>query len=314
MGSAQLITDYTGAEYERLEYTPYGELWIEKTSGASALDIPYRFTGKERDEETGLYYYGARYLDAKTSRWLGVDPAMHQGDYIPSAPVNEDARERNGNLPNGGMYNHINMHVYHYSNNNPIKYTDPDGRVPFMAITGIIGAVTGAGISIGADIVAGNDINWRRAGLAAGAGLIVGLTLGAAAATTATATAVTTGNAAASFSTVTGYGTATTATTATTITANQTIQRTIPQIANRGHSVGRVVPNNLNEQIAMKQIQLNPLVGAEKLPINIRDNRWNASEGWVKMQNIVTLSDGTKINIHFVYNEMLNLVDDFKFK
>ena len=55
LGSAQLITDYKGEEYQRLEYTPYGELWIEKTSSeASAKYLPYKFTGKERDEETGL--------------------------------------------------------------------------------------------------------------------------------------------------------------------------------------------------------------------------------------------------------------------
>ena len=106
------VTVKTNNAHERLEYTPYGELWIEKTSGASALDIPYRFTGKERDEETGLYHFGARYLDAKTSRWLWVDPAMHQGDYIPSAPVNEDARKRNGNLPGGGgVFNYVNLHL-----------------------------------------------------------------------------------------------------------------------------------------------------------------------------------------------------------
>jgi hypothetical protein len=53
---------------------------------------------------------------------------MYQGDYIPSAPVNDDARERNGNLPNGGIYNYVNLHVYHYGANNPIKYVDPTGR------------------------------------------------------------------------------------------------------------------------------------------------------------------------------------------
>jgi len=84
-------------------------------------------TGKELDTETGYYYFGARYLDPKTSRWISVDPAM--GDYIPSAPVNDEARKRNGNLPGqGGVFNYVNLHVYHYAGNNPVKYTDPDGR------------------------------------------------------------------------------------------------------------------------------------------------------------------------------------------
>ena len=84
-------------------------------------------TGKELDTETGYYYFGARYLDPKTSRWISVDPAM--GDYIPSPPVNDEAKKRNGNLPGqGGVFNYVNLHVYHYAGNNPVKYTDPDGR------------------------------------------------------------------------------------------------------------------------------------------------------------------------------------------
>ena len=83
--------------------------------------------GKELDNETGLYYYGARYLDPKTSRWLSGDPAV--GEYIPSAPVNEEAKKRNGSLPGmGGVFNYANLHAYHYAGNNPVKYVDPDGR------------------------------------------------------------------------------------------------------------------------------------------------------------------------------------------
>ncbi|GHV06718.1 hypothetical protein FACS189485_15710 [Spirochaetia bacterium] len=141
LGSAQLITDADGLEYERIEYTPYGELWIEKASIASNIDIPYRFTGKEKDEETGLYYYGARYLDAKTSRWLSTDPAI--GEYIPGAPINDEVKKQNGNLPGmGGVFNTINSHLYHYAGNNPVKYTVPDGKKLEIVVSKSKGTMT----------------------------------------------------------------------------------------------------------------------------------------------------------------------------
>ena len=126
LGSAQFVTDWKGRQYEHIEYTPYGELWIEEV--AAGLDkLPFRFTGKELDEETGLYYYGARYLDPKYSRWLSGDPALN--DYIPKAPIDDEAKKHNENLPGmGGVFNVVNLHLYHYAGNNPVKYTDPDGR------------------------------------------------------------------------------------------------------------------------------------------------------------------------------------------
>jgi len=127
LGSAQFVTDWRGKQYEHIEYTPYGELWIEEV--AAGLDkLPFRFTGKEMDEETGLYYYGARYLDPKYSRWLSSDPAL--GDYIPTAPVDDEAKKHNEKLPGmGGVFNVVNLHLYHYAGNNPVKYEDPDGKV-----------------------------------------------------------------------------------------------------------------------------------------------------------------------------------------
>ncbi|QSI04897.1 RHS repeat domain-containing protein [Treponema pedis] len=126
LGSAQFVTDWKGRQYEHIEYTPYGELWIEEV--AAGIDkLPFRFTGKEMDEETGLYYYGARYLDPKYSRWLSGDPAL--GEYIPQAPIDDEAKKHNENLPGmGGVFNVVNLHVYHYAGNNPVKYTDPDGK------------------------------------------------------------------------------------------------------------------------------------------------------------------------------------------
>lgn len=58
---------------------------------------------------------------------MSADPAL--GEYIPLAPVNDEAKKHNQNLPGmGGIYNTVNFHLYHYAGNNPVKYTDPDGR------------------------------------------------------------------------------------------------------------------------------------------------------------------------------------------
>ena len=86
-----------------------------------------------KGEETGVNYYGARYLDPKYSRWLSGDPAL--GDCIPKAPIDDEAKKHNENLPGmGGVFNVVNLHLYHYAGNNPVKYTDPDGRANTLTI------------------------------------------------------------------------------------------------------------------------------------------------------------------------------------
>jgi len=96
LGSANIITDYEGGIYEHIEYTPYGELWEEQQSDVFDR-IPFRFTAKELDTETALYYFGARYMDPRTSRWISSDPAMDGPNW------------------------------YAYGYNNPLKYIDPTG-------------------------------------------------------------------------------------------------------------------------------------------------------------------------------------------
>lgn len=82
---------------QHTEYMAFGETFVDEHS-VSPMQ-PYLFNGKELDYETGLYYYGARYYDAKTSIFLNVDPLVEK-----------------------------TMTPYTYVNNNPVNLIDPDGR------------------------------------------------------------------------------------------------------------------------------------------------------------------------------------------
>jgi RHS repeat-associated protein len=101
LGSSSLITDGAGAVTQHLEYVPFGEVFIDERRSASSWTTPYLFSAKERDEETGLSYFGARYYDSRTSVWLSVDPLAEKKPFMSS---------------------------YIYCLNNPLRYIDPDGR------------------------------------------------------------------------------------------------------------------------------------------------------------------------------------------
>ena len=100
LGSSTALTDVTGEPYQFFLNLPFGETMAEQL-GSHYYNSPYKFNGKELDEETGLYYYGARYYDPKVSNWLSVDPLAEK-------------------FPNASPYN--------YCLDNPINLIDPDGR------------------------------------------------------------------------------------------------------------------------------------------------------------------------------------------
>jgi RHS repeat-associated protein len=97
LGSAGDTVDGFGTLTNREEYTPYGE-----TSFGSYTRKRYRFTGRERDEESGLAYHCARYYAPWRCRWSSTDPIG----------------------PGGGM------NVYAYCNNSPIMARDLAGTSP----------------------------------------------------------------------------------------------------------------------------------------------------------------------------------------
>ena len=127
LGSSSTVTTKAGAFSEHNEYFPHGEVWISESVGD--ITLPFKFTGKELDEETGLYYYGARYMDPRLGIFFAVDPPMVSGDYFPVPPVDDKAKKKNEQLPGmGGVFNSVNLCVYNYSRNNPLRFTDPDGN------------------------------------------------------------------------------------------------------------------------------------------------------------------------------------------
>ena len=74
LGNTVCVTDEAGEVVQHVEYLPTGEVFIEEKNPASTYATSYKFNGKELDEETGLYYYGARYLHPKYGMWLSCDP------------------------------------------------------------------------------------------------------------------------------------------------------------------------------------------------------------------------------------------------
>jgi RHS repeat-associated protein len=101
LGSAVLELDITAAIISYEEYYPYGSTSYEALCASGEVSLKrYRYTGKERDEETGLFYHGARYYAPWLGRWTSCDPnALADG-------------------PN----------LYQCMRNSPINLTDPDGR------------------------------------------------------------------------------------------------------------------------------------------------------------------------------------------
>ena len=106
LGSSSYITNLDGEVSQHIEYIPFGEVFIEERN--NTWNTPYLFNAKEFDEETGLYYYGARYYEPRLSLWMSCDPMEENTPFYST---------------------------YSYCLNNPILLIDPDGAYPIITIT-----------------------------------------------------------------------------------------------------------------------------------------------------------------------------------
>lgn len=113
-------TDATGAVVARYDFAPFGEEWPQQPPTPNP-DVR-QYAGKERDPETGLDYVGARYYASQTGRFTTVDPVV---------PVEAALRDPQ-------LWNR-----YAYVRNNPLRYTDPDGRCIWDLCIGEIAIAAG---------------------------------------------------------------------------------------------------------------------------------------------------------------------------
>ena len=104
LGSVRVTVDEAGEVVNNDDYYPFGAIMPGRSQ--VYLDAKYRFTGKERDTETGYDYFGARYYDSRIGRWLQVDPLADK-------------------YPEWSPYN--------YALNNPVKLIDPNGMFAVKA-------------------------------------------------------------------------------------------------------------------------------------------------------------------------------------
>jgi RHS repeat-associated protein len=157
-GSVRAVTKQVNGTWQvvkRYDFIPFGE-------ELAAQPLPaykFLFTGKERDFETGQDYFGARYYGTGLGRFTTVDPELN----IKDALVDPQRWNR-----------------YAYVANNPLKYTDPDGKNPLL-IGGGIGAAVYGGWAIYQNVSSGAPHWYNNVGVEATKGLMVGMTLGLAA-------------------------------------------------------------------------------------------------------------------------------------
>ena len=138
LGSIQAITDSTGNIVQQYHYSSYGKLL--KVTDSAGNEIPpiiktsYTFTNRELDEESGLYYYRARYYDAHSGRFMQEDP-------MPGAI--------------GATLSLSSRYIYGL--NNPAINTDPSGKIPPLIIAAVVSGIIAA--TLQASSMKGNFID-----------------------------------------------------------------------------------------------------------------------------------------------------------
>lgn len=82
LGSIRAVVDGTSNIVSSDDYDPWGMILNGRSTNVAYTNANYKFTGKERDVETGYDYFGARYYDGRIGRWMRVDPLVVESPEI----------------------------------------------------------------------------------------------------------------------------------------------------------------------------------------------------------------------------------------
>lgn len=137
LGSVALELDENGEVISYEEYHPYGTTAYQATNaGIRATVKRYRYTGMERDEETGLEYHSARYYLVWLGVWVNCDPDMNI-----NSPQGVLRKIKSGSISSSVDTTRLSVNrlvsgLYKAMDNNPISYKDPSGKIAVAAISG----------------------------------------------------------------------------------------------------------------------------------------------------------------------------------
>jgi RHS repeat-associated protein len=179
LGSTLVTTDAQGLLSSQIAYMPFGAPYASGSSGPD--DYRLKFTGKELDEPTGLYYYGARYYDPQIGRFITPDTRLGSDLFAVDA-----------------------LNRYAYASNNPTSFVDPTGHSALDRVLGSLAGVFEIAAGVAIDVLSdgalapvgdaligagtsgltysvmtgNNSFSWRSYGIQTGVGAAMGLVMG----------------------------------------------------------------------------------------------------------------------------------------
>lgn len=261
------------------DFTPFGG----ERAYTNTCTQDFKFTGKERDSESGLDNFVARYDSWRLGRFMSPDWSASP-EPVPYAKLGDPQ----------------SLNLYSYVRNNPVTHTDPDGHCWFQSFCNFLN--WGHWVDNDhLDAALKKDAERARAEIARtknmtfngkspqdyAAGLNNQQAILAQRALVTVLAGIAMGNLASPC-------------------GNSQISCGVVLPLGLG-STGRTVAVDLREQLAMEEVMADPK--GTKLPLEMNDQRWPGSQGWVKMSQTVN-----GVEIHWVENTITGAVDDFKFK